>query len=185
MASALDQSDYDYGDPLKMLTECHRRIEYFLDNLLRIASAGRALTPRQWESVERATIYLESAAPWHIADEEMSLFPRLRVVVGTSAGWSLDLLTDLRDEESVIEGHHEMLNILCRRWLDHTRLSEADAQELIDRLEELQTIYQRHFAIEERMLFPLAARTLSSRQLHEIGSEMTERRTTMASSAHV
>ena len=66
--------------------------------------------------------------------------------------------------------------ILCRRWLDHDRLSDEDARELRDRLGDLQSIYREHIAIEDHELFPVAAQLLSSRQLEEIGREMAARR---------
>ena len=169
-------SDGQYDDPLDTLSECHRQIRYCLDILLRIAVSGSTLTPRLWDSVERAVSYCETAAPWHAADEEESLFPRLRASIGLRPSWSLDLLSDLHEDQTTLSDHHQMISVLCRRWLDHTRLSDSDMRDLIDRLEALQSIYRHHIAIEEQMLFPLAARTLSARQMREIGDEIAGRR---------
>jgi hypothetical protein len=55
-------------------------------------------------------------------------------------------------------------------------LSIEDAQELGDRLGDLHAIYREHIAVEDRQLFPVAARLLSSSQLHDIGREMAARR---------
>jgi hemerythrin-like domain-containing protein len=69
-----------------------------------------------------------------------------------------------------------MINILCRRWLNHDRLSDEEAIELKDRLADLEAIYREHIAIEDRQLFPVAARLLTSQDLHAIGLEMAARR---------
>jgi hemerythrin-like domain-containing protein len=170
--------DHSFDEPLELLADCHRRIEHFLDVLVRIegAAAGRGLNPEEWDQIERALRYFESAGPRHTADEEESLFPRLRASVNPDVNRALAALGRLEREHEMVDSHHKMINILCRRWLDHDRLSDEDAQELRDRLGDLQSIYREHIAIEDLELFPVAAQLLSSRQLEEIGREMAARR---------
>jgi len=170
--------DHNFDEPLELLADCHRRIEHFLEVLVRIerAAAGRGLTPDEWEQIERALRYFESAGPRHTADEEQSLFPRLRASVKPEIHRALGALEQLEREHEMADAHHKMINILCRRWLDHDRLSDEDARELRDRLGDLQSIYREHIAIEDHELFPVAAQLLSSRQLEEIGREMAARR---------
>jgi hemerythrin-like domain-containing protein len=171
-------ADHTFDEPLGLLADCHRRIEHFLDVLLRIeqAAAGRSLTPDEWPQVEGALRYFETAGPRHTADEEDSLFPRLRASRDADAVRALAVIAQLEREHAMADSHHEMINILCRRWLNHDELSPEDAQELRDRLGDLQSIYREHIAIEDRQLFPVAARLLSPAQLQEIGREMAGRR---------
>src|SRR5262252_10900664 len=70
----------DFTDPIGMLGDCHRRIEMFLNVLVRVAEQARgdALNAEQRGALESALRYFREAAPKHTADEEESLFPRLR-----------------------------------------------------------------------------------------------------------
>ncbi len=170
--------DHTFDEPLGLLADCHRRIEHFLEVLLRIerAAAGRGLTPEEWPQIETALRYFETAGPRHTADEEESLFPRLRATSDAESTRALRVLDQLEIEHEMVDAHHHMINILCRRWLDHDRLSDEDARELRDRLYDLQAIYREHIAIEDRQLFPIARRLLSAKALQDIGREMAARR---------
>src|SRR6202051_4820731 len=70
----------DFTDPIGMLGDCHRRIEMFLNMLVRVAEQahGEALNEEQRGALETALRYFREAAPKHTADEEERLFPRLR-----------------------------------------------------------------------------------------------------------
>jgi len=170
--------DHTFDEPLGLLSDCHRRIEHFLEVLVRIEqnAAGRGLTPDEWKQVESALRYFETAGPRHTADEEESLFPRLRASLHPSADRAQRVLSQLEGEHELVESHHQMINILCRRWLDHDRLSDEDARELRDRLGDMQSIYRQHIAVEDHELFPIAQRLLSPSALEEIGREMAARR---------
>src|SRR5512135_2073676 len=67
------------SDPLALLSDCHRRVEMFL-GVLKAASAlnGRELNEDERPSLDNALRYFREAAPKHTADEEQSLFPRMR-----------------------------------------------------------------------------------------------------------
>ena len=69
-----------FTDPIGLLTDCHRRIERFLSILLQVSRAahGEALNKEQRSAFETALRYFREAVPKHIADEEQTLFPRLR-----------------------------------------------------------------------------------------------------------
>ena len=75
-----DKPDSDFSDPIGMLEDCHRRIEGFLDVLLTLAgqTQGNAFTDEHRAAVETSLRYFRDAAPKHTADEEESLFPRMR-----------------------------------------------------------------------------------------------------------
>ena len=81
--------DSGFDDPIGMLKDCHRRIEHFLDILFLIAECAhaRALTGEERSAVQAALQYFHVGGERHNADEEESLFPRLR---GESSGGSLE-----------------------------------------------------------------------------------------------
>lgn len=175
---AISPNDLDPDNPLWLLSDCHRRIEHFLDVLLRITSsrAGQSLSSDEWAAIAKAVHYFETDEPWHTADEMQSLFPRLRTLHDTTAARAQALVVELEHDQEIANAHHRMISVFCRRWLDHGYLSVVDTRTLTDRLEGLQAIYRRHIAIEDRELFPAAAYLLSSQQLLDIGREMAARR---------
>ncbi len=71
----------DFSDPTGLMSDCHRRIEMFL-NTIRAAGGlnGRQLAEDERRALDAALRYFREAAPKHNADEEESLFPRLRWV---------------------------------------------------------------------------------------------------------
>jgi hemerythrin HHE cation binding domain-containing protein len=94
------QPDHDFREPLGLLSDCHRRIEHFLAALTAIASQvqGAELTDAQRAQLDGAATYFATAAPRHTADEEDSLFPRLRASRDPTAVAALDLINGLERE---------------------------------------------------------------------------------------
>jgi len=165
--------DHDFDEPLGLLTDCHRRIEYFLEVLVRLTQTVKPpLTPEQWKEMERALNYFAFAAPNHTADEEQSLFPRLRSTQDPRATQALECMLELEQEHELAAAHQQAVDRFCRRWLDVGFLSDADMRNLQDRLAELQSSYSEHIAVEDGLLFPVAAQLLSEEDLREIGREM-------------
>ena len=70
---------HNFSDPTGLLSDCHRRIEMFLRSLEGVAFViDRPLTEEARAALKSALRYFREAAPKHTADEEESLFPRLR-----------------------------------------------------------------------------------------------------------
>jgi hypothetical protein len=70
---------HNFADPTGLLSDCHRRVELFLDALGAVAEViDRPATEGTSRALESALRYFGQAAPKHTADEEQSLFPRLR-----------------------------------------------------------------------------------------------------------
>jgi hemerythrin superfamily protein len=62
------------------MSDCHRRIEMFLRVLGAAAERkGGTLAEDERRALDAALRYFREAAPKHNADEEQSLFPRLRL----------------------------------------------------------------------------------------------------------
>lgn len=138
--------------------------------------AGRPLTEPQQSELRAALDYFAEAAPKHTADEEESVFPRLRRSKDEAAEHALDLVTTLEHDHEEADAHHRAIDALGRRWLTAGQLTSDDIHDFGNRLQVLQAIYGRHIAIEDRELFPAAARLLSPEELRSIGREMAARR---------
>ncbi|MGH7137725.1 MAG: hemerythrin domain-containing protein, partial [Pirellulales bacterium] len=86
-----------FAQPLGLLSDCHRRIESFLSDMKRVAveRRGEALSHSDRASLSGAVRYFTIAAPRHTADEEESLFPRLRAADNQQAREAIDELNRL------------------------------------------------------------------------------------------
>jgi hemerythrin-like domain-containing protein len=168
-------ADHGFDEPLGLLSDCHRRIERFLDVLLQIARAGgRPLPQADREALSVSLHYFRAAAPRHTADEEQSLFPRLRATPDVRA--ALETLARLESDHRAADAHHEAVDALGTRWLEQGELSPGDAARLREHLGALRGLYHAHIAVEDHELFPAAARALSPGDLEAIGREMADRR---------
>lgn len=170
--------DHDFDEPLGLLSDCHRRIEHFLETLIAVqarAGAG-ALSASDRGALDGALQYFRTAAPRHTADEEESLFPRLRESADPAAVHALSVIDELEHDHGEANAHHVAVDMLVRRWLNAGTLAPAESRELGDRLSALRSLYQRHIAVEDRDLFPAAARVLNDDQIGQIGREMAARR---------
>ena len=90
----------DFTDPMGMLSDCHRRIERFLEVLIAVTGEGRGapLSDEQRTALETGLRYFREAAPKHTADEEESLFPRLQRLGGPEAQALLARIEALRED---------------------------------------------------------------------------------------
>jgi hemerythrin-like domain-containing protein len=169
-------ADHDFNEPLGLLSDCHRRIEHFLGVIARIVddAGGAPLSPAQHTDLEAALRYFSTAAPRHTADEEQSLFPRLRAHAEATA--VIALAARLAGEHEVADGHHASVHALGHRWLASGRLDDDSIEQLRGHVGALQALYREHIAVEDSQLFPAAARLLTTDEIGAIGSEMAGRR---------
>jgi hemerythrin-like domain-containing protein len=170
--------DHNFTEPLGLLSDCHRRIEYFLGVLISVTgrTPGGLLTLAHRVELGTALTYFASASPKHTADEEDSLFPRLRDTHDAAAKRALKLVEQLERDHDIAERHHQAVEDLMRRWLADGGLESGETAKLRKHLAALQSLYRRHIDVEDRELFPAAARLLSARQIADIGREMAARR---------
>jgi len=171
-----DKPQAGFDDPLGMLSDCHRRIERFLGALVKIArdSKGAALGAREREALQAALEYFRTSGPRHTADEEESLFPRMKSCGDAAA--ALESIRELQSDHAAADRAHAEVDALGTRWLKSGTLSETDATRMADLTEQLARLYARHIAIEDRELFPTAGRALPRADLKSIGEEMARRR---------
>lgn len=170
---------HGFDQPLGLLSDCHRRIERFLDTLIRAAesAADGALAPGAREGLETALRYFREAAPRHTADEEDSLFPRMLAADDDPrAATAAEVIARLSAQHEAADALHNAVDLLARRWLADGRLDEPDLARLRTHLLQLRAIYEEHIAVEDHNLFPLAASMLDRDALVQVGREMAQRR---------
>jgi hemerythrin-like domain-containing protein len=167
-----------FQDPIGLLNDCHRRIERFLSVLVKVAGQahGQPLSDEQRTALETALRYFREAAPKHTADEEQSLFPRLRQAGQPEALAALEQVEMLERDHAYADRGHAEVDRLGRLWLAEGALTPSDAARLSSVLSELSALYERHIRIEEREVFPVAARVLAGSERAAIGGEMEARR---------
>lgn len=170
----------DFDQPLGLLSDCHRRIEHFLDVLARVVERrqGAVLDAAHRGAVETAMEYFRKSAPRHNADEEESLFPRLRALAGSEPriAAALEKMAELEAEHQAADDALAEVRMWFERWLEAGELAPAQVQRLGKVLAMLKSLYGRHIAIEDNDVFRLAAQVLDDRTLAEIGREMARRR---------
>jgi len=167
-----------FADPMGLLGDCHRRIERFLTLLVTVTEQARggALTAEQREALEAALRYFRDAASKHTADEEESLFPRLRAAPNPRVQPVLDRVQALEADHRAAVVDHTEVERLCRRWLHDGQLAGGETRELAARLQELEALYRHHIAVEDEEVFPLAREVLRADEVAQIGKEMASRR---------
>lgn len=168
----------DFTDPIGMLGDCHGRIVRFLQVLVSISSQvnGAALAPQQRSSMATSLLYFREAAPKHTADEEESLFPRLRRLQTPEIAAVLAKVDSLEEEHACADRHHAEVDRLGQLWLQQGQLSTEDAARFSILVNQLSDLYRRHIGIEDREVFPFAASVLTAVDREAIGSEMAARR---------
>ena len=112
--------DSGFDDPIGMLKDCHRRIESFLGILCVVVgrAQGRSLTTEESDAVKAALQYFRTGGQRHTADEEESLFPRLR----ESDASSIAEIDRLEDDHREANDLHVSVERLYLVWIASGRI---------------------------------------------------------------
>jgi iron-sulfur cluster repair protein YtfE (RIC family) len=168
---------HHFTDPTGLLSDCHRRIETFLSTLAAVADAvDQPLSEHTARSLQAALKYFREAAPKHTADEEESLFPRLRERNNPEVASALRALDDLERDHDTVSPLHAAVERLGAQYLATGSLSAADCDTFRTAVKKLQSMYADHIRVEDSVIFPLAARVLSQEEKTAIAGEMAGRR---------
>jgi hemerythrin-like domain-containing protein len=167
--------DSGFDDPIGMLKDCHRRIERFLDILCLVVERAQAriLTDEERAAVQSALRYFRVGGQRHTADEEESLFPRLR---GEASSGSFDAIDRLESDHHDANDLHEAVDRLYSAWISAGMLRPEDERLLLSETRRLKQLYAEHIQVEETIVFPHAAQVLDSQTIAAIGSEFSARR---------
>ena len=167
--------DSGFEDPIGMLTDCHRRIEHFLQILRIVAdrAAGRALTAEESAAVQAALEYFRIGGQRHTADEEQSLFPRLRQAFREADFAEIGGLESDHNDASHL---HDEAENLYHAWLSAGGLTAENQNTLSSITKRLSDLYREHIRVEEQEVFPRAAQMLDPQAIAAIGQEFRARR---------
>jgi hemerythrin-like domain-containing protein len=166
-----------FTDPTGLLSDCHRRIEMFLKVLQEVAKiADRPLADEATQSLNTALRYFREAAPKHTADEEESLFPRLRLMEDPHVALVRSRLESLEEDHRRATPLHARVEVLGQQWLKTGSLTPEEAEEFRALVAELAVTYGEHIHVEDNVVFPIAAKLLSWEEKIAIGREMAGRR---------
>ena len=168
---------HNFTDPTGLLSDCHRRVEMFLGTLDAVAKViDRPATEETSRALESALRYFGQAAPKHTADEEESLFPRLRRIDDPEVQSALEQLDRLEDDHRWAAPLHAEVERLGAQYLSNACLSDAEIVEFRDSVARLASMYKQHLGVEDELIFPLASRMLSDTEKAAIANEMADRR---------
>ena len=168
---------HDFSDPTGLLSDCHRRIEMFLRSLQRVAEViDRPLTNDVRTALESALQYFQQAAPKHTADEEESLFPRMRQANNPTIQNALSVLDALENDHARANVLHADAHTLGTQCLKQGALPQRQALRFRQAVSDLTDIYREHIRIEDKQVFPAAQQALSDNDKFAIAAEMAARR---------
>lgn len=178
MPISIGASESTFANPIGLLSDCHRRIERFLQALLTVATqvAGGPLDAEHRRVLEVGVKYFREAAPKHTADEEEDLFPILRKLASPRVSTALADVDRLEAEHKTADAWHREVEALCEHWIHQNALPPENAARLKNLLISLSDLYRVHIASEEERVFPAAKAELSESELQSIGQRMALRR---------
>lgn len=150
-------TDGESDDLIGMLLDCHRRIEGFSRILCVVTDRAqrRAMTDEETMAVRSALQYLREGVQRHIADEEESLFPMLRI---ESCRGRFEELDALEKDHRDIDNLSQVVLTLYSLWIEDGCLSTEDALQLRFSAGQLKSLCEKHTQAEEQILFPFMAR---------------------------
>lgn len=159
-----------FDDPLEMLLACHGRIQAQCATLKKLlAYLPSHGCDTQAQQAARAILhYFDTAGRHHHDDEEKDLFPLLRASPSSAAQI---LVTDLLNEHQIMDAAWQRLRSSLTMIADGkpAELDIGTAEHFID-------VYDRHIALENSQLLPLAKQLLTPGQLNTLSGNMAARR---------
>jgi hemerythrin-like domain-containing protein len=156
---------------LHTLLDCHRKHDQFVQAirlLLERPHTGQ-LHAHESSALVMALHFFQDNRPLHHADEEQSIFPRLR---GTSIE---PKLKQLCLEHKRLTALHRNLETQLGDWLRGSS-GAPDRQRLQATLNELQQLFLAHRALEEKVIYPFARNSFSPADWAAIAQELEARR---------
>ena len=159
---------------LEMLATCHQRGALQCATLRRMVAhlAAHGADDEARAAATNVMRYFDKSAKDHYADEEQELFPALLESMAGSDAVCLRVLT------AGLTADHRLLETAWQRLrgvLARVAAGEAATLEAAD-VEALVGPYERHMALEDDELMPMAARLLGADDLARIGHAMRMRR---------
>jgi hemerythrin-like domain-containing protein len=162
-------------DPIAHLLACHERIRRFANLAARLAHDEGASPAQLAEAAADVKRYFTIALPRHAEDEDVSLRPRLLAhpEVGDDVRRALEVMSDEHGPLDAII--LDLAPIWAAVAAEPARVSEHRGV-LQAGAAQLQRIVAVHLPPEENLIFPAAAKHLSSEDRASLRAEMRARR---------
>ncbi|MCY1022769.1 hemerythrin domain-containing protein [Pyxidicoccus sp. MSG2] len=161
-------------DAFQLLLDCHGRIRDFSQLALRLARDVESPPRERSEAARRLERYFTEALPRHVADEDLSLAPRLLRAGLSPRG--LEALHEMSRQHVDIE---RLLARLLPTWnalATAPELGPELAAELRQDSMRLAALLESHLLLEEQALLPEARSLLSPEDARAVRAEMRARR---------
>jgi hemerythrin-like domain-containing protein len=156
-----------------LLLGCHHRIRHFTDVALRLAQNPGAPAQDRVDACKAVLRYFTVALPLHEADENESVYPRLRSVLPEGV---------LAQANAAMVEQHRAINSALAQLIPLWRAIESDPEQqgalarLFPATRHLQQLWDEHLKLEEEQVIPAMHAHLPQDALDEIFDEMRGRR---------
>lgn len=169
--------------PVEMLQECHHRIRHFVQLSRTLAEAQQAPLAQVAEAADHIFRYFSQSLPLHEADENETLFPRVRKYS--------EYGSPLREAaKAMVEQHHAIeelvfeLAAVCGAVRREPERLPALSSQLQHTSEALDHVFSAHLHMEETVIFPALAQ-FPAEELKAMTNEMQRRRQQPEVSIHL
>jgi hemerythrin-like domain-containing protein len=160
----------DSEDAISLLLGCHQRIRHFTEVALRLARNPEAPASDRADAARSVLRYFQVALPLHEADENESIYPRLRRKLRPGA------LAEAN--EAMVRQHTEIDAVIAElipQW-QSVAASSSPSPELLSITRHLQELWDAHLSLEEEHVVPALRQHLTADDLKSIRDEMSARR---------
>jgi hemerythrin-like domain-containing protein len=161
-------------DALSLLLGCHQRIRHFSDVAWRLAESPQAPDLDRADAARAVLRYYTIALPLHEADENESLYPRLKSVLPPG---------ELAEANQAMVDQHVGIDVavaeLIPMWREiewNPSVQEGLSERLRNCTIRLRELWNVHLALEEEQVVPAMRRYLSEADLLAVQQEMRLRR---------
>ncbi len=159
--------------PIDHLMACHRRIEDRLSTLERVAGHLTDQRTEAMQALQACFRFFETSGAWHTADEEQSLFPRMRAALRPE---ELAYLDHLEAQHEEAEGEFAKLKAIAAQMAEQPAPEPALVESYRDTVGRLSRLYRQHIQSEDETLTAMGKRVLTPEDLAAIAAEMKHRR---------
>ncbi len=161
-------------DAISLLLGCHDRIRNFTDVGMRLAQSPQAPAKDRADAARAVLRYYTVALPLHEADENESVYPRLRRALppGELAVANQQMVEQHTAINAAVAELLPMWQQIERQPHSHSELAER----LRLQTEHLRSLWNIHLALEEEQVIPAMRKYLAAEELSRIAQEMRDRR---------
>ncbi len=167
-------ADPETEDAISLLLGCHDRIRHFTEVGARLAQSPQAPASDRIEAARAVLRYYTVALPLHEADENESVYPRLKRALPPG---------ELAHANQQMLEQHAGINASVAELVPMWQQIERDPQsqnELGERLrlrtEHLRALWNVHLTLEEEQVIPAMRKYLAAADMSAIAQEMRDRR---------